>query len=202
MALVLAAIVIVIFAAIVIPPIVNPIHQQFSLAVSVNSPYDFSLNLSLNTTRIVSGGWIMFSVWLNNTSKQVNNVTAQDSWFVTDLAPVPCFPAMPLRLGVMMGYYTLDNFSLGSVLPLSYSSIKCPLGSATSQPAYFLFEPLGSEALMKTVGGIVQQPVSMAVASDGFLKGGNGIVFQGVMTALAIDEWGDSVLTHFAVGQP
>ena len=199
MAAVLAAIVIVIFAAIFIPPILNPIHEQFSPSVSVNSSHDLSLNLSLNATRIAPGGSILFSAWLNNTSSQVNNVTAQDSWIVTDLGPVPCFQAMPMRLGVMLGYYTADNFSLGSVLPLSYSSRTCPSSPAAAGPPYFVFEASRSTALVLTSTGIVREAVSLSVPSDGFQLGGNSTGFRGVMTVLVIDEWGDTALTHFLV---
>lgn len=201
MVLVLVAIVIVILAAIVIPPILNPLHEQFSQTSSVNSSYDFSLNLSINSTSVATGGWIRFSAWLNNTAKQVNNVTAQASWAVSGLGPVPCFQSIPIRLGVMIGYFTSDNFSLGSVLPLSYSAATCSLNAVTSQPAYYLFEPLGSRALMITPSGIVQQTVILTVASDGFLMNGNVTSFRDVMTAVAIDEWGDSVLTHFIASE-
>ena len=199
MVVVLATIVIVIFAAIYIPPLLNPIHEEFAPEVSVNSPYGFSLNLSVNATRIPAGGSVEFTVWLNNTSRQIDDVTAQSAWVVSNLTAAPCATYMPVRIGVMLGYFTADNFSLGTVLPLSYPSTSCSANSPSAQPSYFLFEPLGTEALMNTSAGIVREAVSITMSSDFFLMHGTQASFQGVMTAVAIDEWGDSVLTHFAV---
>ena len=199
MALVLAAIVLVVFGAIFIPPLVNPLHEQFASRVSTNSPYGFSLNLSLNTTSVAPRGWVQFTAWLNNTSNLANNVTSQASWVAKGPESVPCFPTSPIRLGVMPGYYTSDNFSLGTILPLAYSTAGCPSGPVSSSPSYFLFEPEGSTALISSGGVIVRRAVSVSIASDGIQTGSNVSDFHGVVTAVAVDEWGDLVLTHFRV---
>ncbi|HUI86481.1 MAG TPA: hypothetical protein VLY21_04930 [Nitrososphaerales archaeon] len=196
MAIVLAAIVIVIFAAIFIPPLVNPVHEQFASTVSVNSPYGFSLNLSTNATTLSAGEEVGLSAWLNNTSRQVNNVTAQSSWIVSGLGPVACYPDSPIRLGLMAGYYTSDNFSLGTVLPLEYAPSSCQGAQSNFQTPYYLFEPEGSVALMITPEGIVRQPVSLNATSTGFLSNGSASGFNGVVTLFAMDEWGDFVLAH------
>jgi hypothetical protein len=198
MALVLAAIVIVIFAAIFIPPLVNPVREQFAPEASVNSEYGFSLSLALNATNTAPGTRLAFSVWVNNTSDQINNVTAEDNWPVTNLSGAPCYANMPMRVGVMVGYFTESNFSLGVVYPLSspLSDSNCALASGTA-PSFFLFKPLGPEALVRASSGIVQLNISLTVSSNGYVIGGNSQLFTGVMTAVAVDEWGDSVVTHF-----
>ena len=198
MALVLAAIVIVIFAAIFIPPLVNPVREQFAPEASVNSEYGFSLNLALNATSTTSGTRIAFSVWANNTSGQIDNVTSEGNWPVTNLSAAPCYTNMPMRVGVIVGYYTESNFSLGVVYPLSspLSDSNCALAAGTA-PSYFLFKPLGSEALVRASSGIIQLDVSLTVSSNGYVIGGSSQPFAGVMTAVAVNEWGDSVVIHF-----
>lgn len=202
MAFVLAAITIVIFASIFIPPLINPVHEQFSPEASVNSPYGFSLNLSINATHVESGGRISFTVWINNTSKQINNVTAQDDWLLTNLAVPSCAPGLPMSVGVMKGYYTGDNFSLGHVLPLVYLRPPCTPAPGFASTPYFLFQALGSEALVQSAGGIRQVNISVTVSSNSYIDGGTTALFAGVFTAVALDEWGDSVLTHFVASPP
>jgi hypothetical protein len=202
MAFVLAAITLVIFASIFIPPIINPVHEQFSPEASANSPYGFSLNLSINASHVVSGGHITFTVWINNSSRQVNNVTAQDNWPVTNLGALSCAADLPMRVGVMKGYYTEDNLSVGQVLPLSFLQPPCPVGPGFASTPYFLLQPLGSEALVQSTQGIERVNISATASSNRYIDGGATTTFAGVFTAVAADEWGDSVTTHFVAGPP
>jgi hypothetical protein len=200
MVLVLIAIVLVIFAAIFIPPLLNPLHEQFPREASTNSLHDFALNLDLNSTRIVSGDFIAFTIWINNTSRQVNNVTAANSWPAANLTMISsCGPAMPVSLGVMKGYYTTDNFSLGSIFPLQRVSPACLVetGAQAALPPYYLFQPYGPVALTRVSGSIIQLNVTATILSNGYIVGGNTVPFSGVFTAVGADEWGDVVLTHF-----
>jgi hypothetical protein len=202
MAFVLAAITIVIFASIFIPPLVNPVHEQFSREASSNSPYGFGLNLSINATHLESGGYVAITFWINNTSKQINNVTAQNNWPVKNLPATSCPNGMPMSVGVMKGYYTGDNLSLGHVLPLFYLGPPCPPIPEFASTPYFLFQPLGSVALVRSAGGIRQVNVSVTVSSNSYIEGGAAARFAGVFTVVAVDEWGDSVLTHFVASPP
>jgi hypothetical protein len=200
MVFILIAIVLVIFAAIFVPPVLNPLHEQFSREASTTSLHDFALNLELNTTRTVSGDFIAFTIWINNTSRQVNNVTAANSWPATNLTTISsCEPALPISLGVMKGYFTTDNFSLGSIFPLQHTSPPCLVETGAQAPplSYFLFQPYGPIALVRVSGSIIQLNVTTTIPSNGYIVGGNTVPFSGVFTAVGADEWGDVVLTHF-----
>jgi hypothetical protein len=195
MALVLAAIVAVIFAAIFIPPLVNPVHEQFVPGASTNSAYGFSLNLLLNSTDLRSSGWVSLRTWLNNTSPQVSNVTAADQWPLdpSSLRTGNCSLGWPLGVGVMRGYYTTDNYTLGTPVALPRLIISCPL-VAYNPPRYFLLQPHGSTAVVR----LNQTLAEWNLRVD--LPFGGSYTQPGAYTAVAADEWGDVALAHFRVG--
>lgn len=58
MVLVLGAIVLTVFATIFIPPIVNPVHEQFNQTGYSDSVYGFRLNLRLNATQVAAGNGV------------------------------------------------------------------------------------------------------------------------------------------------
>jgi len=75
MSLVLAAIVITVFAAIFVPPYVYPLHNVFRSTVSSDSPFGFTLHLRINTTSVPHAGAIVLTGWVNSTSSSIENLS-------------------------------------------------------------------------------------------------------------------------------
>lgn len=197
MSLILAAIVLTVFAAIFIPPYVSPQHNAFRPSVSYDSPFGFVMHLTINSTEVRTGGGILLTGWLNNTSSSIENVTAASSWAVNQngLWERLCTSGWPIGLGVMKGHYTQDNYTLGTLVPIPRPLVDCPVFANT--PNYFLFEPHSSKALV-TIGGT---PALWNIeTSFGFRQylGGYGLQ-SGVYTAVLADEWGDVLTTNFFV---
>jgi hypothetical protein len=196
--LVLAAVLVVIAAALFIPPLVSPIHEQFNGTASVVSPYGFNLNLRLNGTQLALGQGETIIAWLNSTSIQVVNVSASRNW---PLGPQGlwtriCTNGWPLGVGFMAGYYTTDNYSLGSLVPIPMPLVGCPIMVGT--PSYFLYAPHSSDATVGLNGTFVKWNLTSTLAlGSSQLSPQRG----GVYTAIAVDEWGDVVVTHFRVNQ-
>jgi hypothetical protein len=203
MSVVLAAIVITIFAALFIPPYVFPAHDTFQSSATVNSAFGFSLNLQINATHLPPGDELSISGWLNNTSSQIDNVSAADSWGVSQgmLWPGSCAEGWPIGLGVMEGHYTQDNYTLGTLIPVPLPV--CPVSVGT--PSYILLEAHSSRALVD-LGGTpqfwtIQSNYTFAYSPGEGLPGGGatGQLPAGVYTVVLADEWGDVLTTNFLV---
>ncbi len=199
MALVLAAIVLTVFAALFIPPLLNPVHEQFNQSGSVNSPYGFSLNIRLNATHPAQGAGVSVTAWLNSTSPQISNITAVNSWPIgpQGLWTRICTSGWPLGVGVMPGYYTSDNYTLGSLIRVPMPLLACPVSIFT--PKYFLLQPYGSVAIVELNGALAHWNLTSTVSLGGPLLGAQRS--SGVYTAVAADEWGDVVIAHFRISQ-
>jgi hypothetical protein len=198
MSLVLAAIVITVFAAIFIPPYLSPQHDVFQRSASLNFLSGFALHLQINSTSVQSDGTLLISGWINSTSSTIDNITTSDSWGVQqgDLWMAPCMSGWPIGLGVMQGHYTADNYSLGAIINVTGKPdlASCPV---TGTPNYFLFAPHSSKALVTLNAG----PTFWVIQSS-FSFGGSansGTLKPGVYTALLADEWGDVLTTNFLV---
>ena len=198
MSLVLAAIVITIFAAIFIPPYISPQHNVFQKSTTLDSPFGFEMHLQVNSTSFSTSGAILVSGWVNSTAGSIENITAANSWGVplSGLWGTTCQPGWPIGVGVMQGHYTDDNYSLGTLLnfsrPLDFRA--CGL---LGRPSYFLLEPHSSKALVTVGTGpalwIIQTSFSFGPANlTAPLK-------PGVYTAVLADEWGDVLTTNFRV---
>ncbi len=199
MSLVLAAIVITVFAAIFIPPYLNPPRESFEASVSQDSAFGFTMHLTINATSLASGGGIMLTGWLNSTSASVENVTTADSWALPQerLWGRICTAGWPIGLGIMSGHYTQDNYSSGTLIPLWQPIMYCP--AVLGSPQYFLFEPAphSSKALVM----LGTSPAIWMIQSDlGFSHDAAGGSLQpGIYTAVLADEWGDVLTTNFRV---
>ena len=195
MALVLVAIVITIFAAIFIPPYINPPPSTFPQSVSYDSGFGFTMRLTVNYSPGSPTWSTMLRGWVNSTSPSINNVTAADSWPfpLNHLFTRPCTPGWPIGIGVMQGHYTEDNYTLGTLLPLDNSRPQC---TATSNPPNsFAFEPQTSKALV-VLGGTpsfwtIQTVLNFTGTAPGYL------LPPGVYTAVLADEWGDVLTANF-----
>lgn len=206
MSIVLAAIVAVIFAAIFIPPYLSPSHDVFPSSVSYDSGFGFTMHLTLNSTAVTPSGHVLLTAWLNSSSDSIENVTAADSWALSEgmLWGRPCTPGWPVGIGLMVGHYTQDNYTLGTLLQPEMSDVRCPvLGS----PQYFLFYPHSTQALASVNANPYRWTITMNVTfGQGSLSpnalpgvpGPRGLP-AGVYTAVFADEWGDVLTADFRV---
>ena len=198
MSVVLAIIVMVILIALFVPPYLNPSHDVFLPAVSLNSPFGFAMHLTVNVTSGAPTWSVMLRGWVNSTSPSIENVTSSDSWALphSGLWMGPCPPGCPLGVGVMQGHYTQDNYTQGTLLPLDHvRSPPCP-GLAYC-PTSFALEPYGSKALV-VLGGTpnfweLETSLHLTGTTPGYL------LQPGVYTAVLADEWGDILTTNFQI---
>jgi len=195
MVLVLAAIVITIFAAIFIPPYLNPPSDIFPQSVSYDSGFGFTMHLTINVSSGSPTWSALLTGWVNSTSPSINNVTAADSWAfpLGGLFTKPCTPGWPIGIGVMEGHYTQDNYTLGVLLPLNLSRSQCT--GTSNSPNSFTFEPQTSRALV-VLGGTpsfwtIQAALNFTGTTPGYL------LPPGVYTAVLADEWGDILAANF-----
>ncbi|HEV2137556.1 MAG TPA: hypothetical protein VGR53_01805 [Nitrososphaerales archaeon] len=196
MSLVLAAIVITVFAAIFVPPYVYPTHNVYQSSVSSDSPFGFTLHLRINSTSVPHAGAILLTGWVNSTSSSIENVTAANAWGLPQgkLWGRICTTGWPIGLGVMKGHYTQDNYTLGTVIPVPQPLASCPV--QPSPPRYFLFEAHSSNALVTIGGNTVTWRIQTELSFSGFQISTQQ---SGVYTAVIADEWGDVLTTNFLV---
>ncbi|HYB07808.1 MAG TPA: hypothetical protein VEB87_06640 [Nitrososphaerales archaeon] len=196
MSIVLAAIVITVFAALFIPPYLFPLHNVYSPSVTLDSPFGFTLHLNVNTTSVAPGGTVLLTGWANSTSDSIENVTAADSWGLPQSMLLgTCTVGWPVELGVMHGHYTQDNYTLGTLSPVSEPA--CSGQEAAGVPQYFLLEPHSSRALVTVAGTPRLWIIQTSLSVNGFASGSQ--LQPGVYTAVLADEWGDVLTTNFQV---
>jgi hypothetical protein len=197
MAFVLAAIVITIFAAIFVPPYVNPPHNAFQRSVSYDFGSGLTMYLNLNSTTLAPAGHILFTAWVNSSSDSVESLTAADSWAFpqSSLWEQQCTYGWPVGIGVMSGHYTQDNYTLGTLLRPSVSPIQCP---PSGSPQYFLFYPHSFEALASINGNPYRWTIRMSLSFGSEALSPSGLP-SGVYTAVFADEWGDVLTANFQV---
>ena len=209
--IILATVVITIFAALIIPGYLAPAAQIFPKSGSALSENGLSLYVSLNATQVGSNGGLSVDVRLNSTSSQILNVTSADDWALdrNSLWVSPCMSAhdwWPMGISVMKGYYTAENFSTGrSVLGpepiLGCLPVRNPTDGSSSAggPAnYFLFQPHSSNAIVALRNDIEFWPVTTDFYF-GVSALNVGQLLAGTYTLVALDEWGDFVILHFGV---
>ncbi|MDG6900361.1 MAG: hypothetical protein JRM80_00160 [Nitrososphaerota archaeon] len=196
MSIILAVMVITIFAAIFVPPYVSPARDLFQPDVSYASPVGFVMHLKLNSTSVTSGSGILLEGWINSSYPSVSDINATDSWALpqSQLWGKICTSGWPIGLGIMQGHYTQDNYTLGTPVALPRPLTGCP--AQAGAPADFLLRAHSSEALV-TINGSPQ--VWNLVSSLGIGGSTSGRFPQGVYTAVLADEWGDVLTANFLV---
>jgi hypothetical protein len=197
MSVVLALIIMTVFAAIFIPPYFSPAHIKYQSSVSLDSPFGFTLHLKLNTTSMPRTGSILLTGWLNSTSSGIQNITAANAWALSQsrLWGRICTTGWPIGLGVMAGHYTNENYTLGTVIPIPMPLLACLIYA--DPPHYYLLEPHSSNALVMVSGNPTVWNIQTSL-----LFRMNYMVSQlhpGVYTAVVADEWGDVLTTNFLV---
>jgi len=206
MSVVLAAMAIVIFAAVFIPPYLSPPHNVFPTSASYDSGFGFTLDLTLNSTTVAPSGHLFVSAWLNSSSDSIENVTSADSWAFSEgmLWGRQCTPGWPIGIGLMSGHYTQDNYTLGTLLQPAVSRAQCPVSGS---PQFFLFYPHSTDVLASVNANPYRWTIAMNVTfgrdslNPNALPGvqGSGGLPAGVYTAVFADEWGDVLTANFRV---
>jgi hypothetical protein len=190
MSLVLAAIVITIFAALYVSLQVSPTTGAFQSSVSADSALPFTLHLEINATSAAPGSNLLITGWLNSSSTSIQSINASDSWVIgpAGLWEKACYSGWPIGVGVLKGHYTLDNYTMGTLIPTP--EVLCPQQVGT--PGYFLLEAHSSTALVDLAGTpeywVLQSTYDFGHTSQ-----------PGVYTVVLADEWGDVLFTNFVV---
>jgi hypothetical protein len=195
MSLVLAAILVTIFAAIFIPPYLNPPSGAFPQSVSYDSGFGFTMHLTVNHSSSSPTRGVLLQGWVNSTSPSIDNVTAANQWAFPQslLWTRPCTAGWPIGVGVMQGHYTQDNYTLGTLLPLGSGASACP--KLSPSPTSFSFEPQTSKALVVLGGTPVFWVIQTSLNYTGTTPGYQ--LPPGVYTAVLADEWGDVLTANF-----
>lgn len=197
MSIVLAAMAITIFAAIFIPPHFSPAHDVFQSSVSAGTPSGFIMHLTMNATRVGTGGSVLVTGWLNSTSDSLYNITAANAWGLPQnmLWEPPCVSGWPIGIGVMEGHYTADNYTMGTLVPVPKPLTSCPVQAAS--PSYYVFEKYSSRALVDFGGTPSIWTIQTTFTFPQYLSGSG--LHPGVYTAVLADEWGDVLTANFLV---
>ena len=194
MSIVLAVIVITVFVALAVSPVLFPATSTFQTSTSYDSTFGFALHLEINTTAPLASGGVEVTGWLNSTSGGVVNVTSSDSWGMGPagtLWTTACTQGWPIGVGIVQGHYTQDNISFARLYPIPLPSYQCPSGAPA--PTSFLLEPQSSKALVALNG----TPQYWVLRSSYVLDTAG--LPPGAYTAVLADEWGDVVTTNFVV---
>jgi len=208
MSIILAVIVIVVFAAIFVPPYISPNHDVFQQSVTTDSPAGFTLHLTTNATSISPGGSVLIDGWVNSSFASVQNLTVADQWAFREslLWGKACTTGWPIGVGVMEGHYDQDNYTLGTLLAIPQPLSSCPV-SAPPQFILLYPSPHSSEALASVSGNPVRWLLQTLFAFSDRTLGpasqpgspGPGELPPGVYTAVLADEWGDVLTNNFIV---
>jgi hypothetical protein len=207
MSIFLAVIVIVVFAAIFIPPYVNPPSDVFPSSVSFGSGFGFTMHLAVNSTEVAPLGGVLVTGWVNSSTDSGVSINASDSWAFPQgsLWEPPCLNGFPIGIGVMKGEYTQDNYTLGKLLQPETSQAQCP---SSGSPQYYLFYPHQSSIAAAVVNGTPYRwsilmnvslgPYSLGPDALPGVPGPQGLP-AGIYTAVLADEWGDVLTANFRV---
>jgi hypothetical protein len=194
MSVILAAIVLTVFAAIFIPPVLSPVRKTFPSGVTEGSPFGFLMGMRINATHFASGSSVSISFWLNDTTADYVNLTAADSFQFGELWTPPCYGGFPAGVTVMAGYFTQDNVSLGEPLQLPMAAVLCPVNGP---PLAFLFQSHSAAAVVKLDGSLVRWDLVGRGVFAGTSTPAGTAAFRGVYTVVLADEWGDVLVAHF-----
>jgi len=150
------------------------------------------LQLSVNTTKLTPGEVLQISVSEYNTLSTVNNVAAENSSAVSNLALGPCKNTFvqPFGVALFQGHFTKQNISLATALGI-FPLVPCPL--FIRQVTGFIFLPDSINAAVLPGGDISSStPMSAEVTVTGiFAQGTQSHPFDpGAYTIVAGDEWG------------
>jgi len=188
-------------------------------ANSVNPTLGLDLYLSLSSAVVKPGNHITFTIAENSTLPRENNISAENLWPMSGMTLGGCGTLnYPFGISIFRGNYDQNNIS-SSQRGLQFWSpgiYNCPLILTVKS---YLFASSSFEATLGVPGEVYSPrlapgtfgPLPMwtnLISADGswtlhdFLGMGGPTYHEfssGLYTVIAGDEWGDSVILHFAV---
>jgi|GEM_PF-335337 len=163
-----------------------------STTISAPPTNGLRLQLSVSTTNPAPGVALQIKVSEYNTLSTTNNVAAENSWAVSNLALGPCKNTyvQPFGVALFQGHFTKQNISLATALGI-FPLVPCPL--FIRQVTGFLFLPDSINAAVLPGGDISSPtPMSAEVTVTGIFAQGTQShpLDPGDYTIVAGDEWG------------
>jgi hypothetical protein len=180
---------------------VTVLHQSVRLLVSSvpqASVQLLRLSLSTNSSYVQYGHTIRIDISLNNTSSDMVTIGAASNPPRDDLNTGAC-ENLPFGITILRGYYTQENMTNSSSLPL-FPTPPCPL---VSIPQSYTFQPLSTRAAIEcsdmfSCNGY--QTMERHLLISGSLQYASQSPFSpGVYTIVGGDEWGRVIIQHFTV---
>jgi hypothetical protein len=160
---------------------------------TTNDTLGLQIMLTLNSTRMTSGGSINITVAYKNVLARVLNLSAYaQDWRLTALGDDGddygyCVGASAFALEVFAGHFTASNITLGA--PLNADLKNALTGCGLHFSAYNVFQPLSGGRGFTDI-------------TSGYNVQGQLLTFQpGEYTAVAGDRWGQMVILNFVVEQ-
>jgi hypothetical protein len=180
---------------------ISVLHQNVMLLVSSAPQTALSslhLSLSTNSSYIQYGHAIGIDISVNNTSPDTVTIDAASNPPRDDLNTGPC-DNVPFGIAILKGFYTQDNMTGISSIPL-FPIPPCPLIPSHKS---FTFQPLSTQASMEC-GGMFSctgsETMERHLSISGSLRyTSQGPFDTGVYTIVGGDEWGRVVIQHFTV---
>ncbi len=198
--LVLALVLMALVAAFIASPYLTPNQNQFQTFGSVASPLGFTLSVRLIASHFAPNESLGITAWMNSTSAQIENITSGTAWPVNRnfLYGVFCNPGWPFGVGIMRGFYTLDNYTQGTLTSIALPFMNCEVYYAQGTPSYFLLQPHGSKAVVSLNGTLRLWDLQSTLLLGPGSPGGSTLT-TGTYTIVTADEWGDVIISHFVV---
>lgn len=167
----------------------------------VESQYGLQLQLSINTVQVPTGGTIQVNVTELNTLDQENNVSRSSDYSVpVALSSCPNTNVQPFGIALYKGYYTAQNLSLGSQVPIFPPTV-CPMYERLVTG--YLFQPRSDLAVVLPGSGVTPMTASVDVGNGTAVGGGpQPSLDPGTYTLVAADEWGGFAILYFQIQGP
>jgi hypothetical protein len=180
---------------------------------TTNSTLGLQLELSIENDTVVSPGKIIVvNITLFNLMKTDNGLSQSLMWPVFTIQTVPCNVLYPLRLGVVSGYYDLNNLSRvteSQIVNFTNPDLAyhCPIVPVIRYWYFQSQSDLADICSGTLVGTGCYKPMSQLVEIDGTWSSNSTIpgraicheLTPGVYTIIGGDEWGQIVVLHFRV---
>jgi hypothetical protein len=162
------------------------------------SPGDLQLRLSMNTNDTYVGDTIQVNVSEFNTLSSTDNVTKSGDWQIqAALSSCPNTNVQPFGIALYRGYYTTQNVSQGTQLPI-FPPTACP--DYVRLITGYLFLPDSDLATVVPGSGLTAMTGIVEIVNGTAVGGGQGMLLNpGLYTVVAADEWGALAFLHFQV---
>lgn len=162
------------------------------------------LNISIDSS---SEGNLRIGIEERNVLNHMNNVTVANDWRIPTSNLYDVRITSIVGFAVYWGAYGLDNFTSGTPLALIEPGVSFNNGEP-SPPTYYSFQPMSDVATLSSgtflFRGTSTTSISFTDEISGYWTGGPSnsefnVFPPGNYTIVALDQWGQVALLHFAV---